>query len=252
MTKSANCAPRNVITWEDLVPYSRCIAFSSDGAGVVTASAGHKMDKIARIWSSASGDLLATLVGHSEWVARAQFSPDDNRVITGSYDATARLWDARTGNELAVIDGHKGPLSTAAFSPDGSSILTASMDHTARIWKGAAFEKVIVLAGHLGGITEAIFSPNSRRVVTVSNDHSMRLWDAETGLEIALLDGPAVRPSPDHFVYRYIVSFSGDGSLAVIASSKSNSIPRVCDAGTGAVITQLVGHIGNSRTPRRS
>ncbi|MCH7476381.1 MAG: protein kinase [Gemmatimonadetes bacterium] len=88
-------------------------------------------------------DALRRAVGNARLVAvlrardkvrRAAFSPDGERVVTASFDATARLWSAETGEALAVLRGHEGPLLRAAFSPDGRQVLTASDDGTARLW----------------------------------------------------------------------------------------------------------------------
>jgi WD40 repeat protein len=34
------------------------------------------------------------------------FSPNGQRIVTGSYDGTAKLWDAASGKELLTLKGH--------------------------------------------------------------------------------------------------------------------------------------------------
>ena len=41
-----------------------------------------------------TGQLLNTLEGHSANVTSVAFSPDGNRIVSGSYDSTVRVWDA--------------------------------------------------------------------------------------------------------------------------------------------------------------
>ncbi len=100
----------------------RSVAFSPDGARIVTAS----QDRTARVWDAATGKEIAVLRGHEDSVYSAAFSPDGARVVTASVDRTARVWDAATGKEIAVLRGHKDLVYSAAFSPDGARIVTAS------------------------------------------------------------------------------------------------------------------------------
>ena len=84
------------------------------------------------MWNASSGQLLATLQGHSNNVNSAEFSPDGQRIVTASEDKTARLWNASSGQLLATLQGHTDGVESALFSPDGQRIVTASEDKTAR------------------------------------------------------------------------------------------------------------------------
>jgi WD40 repeat protein len=65
----------------------------------------------------------------------ASYSPDGDRIVTGSEDGSAQLWDAETGEPIGgPLKGHISGVSRAAFSPDGSLVVTASWDKTARLW----------------------------------------------------------------------------------------------------------------------
>ncbi len=56
-----------------------------------------------RVWSSADGNLLATLQGHSGPLLHATFSPDGQRVFTASEDQTARIWQVLTLDDIERI-----------------------------------------------------------------------------------------------------------------------------------------------------
>ena len=71
-------------------------------------------DKTARIWDATTGTELFTLE-HEEGVTSASFSPNGQRVVTGSngFDKTAHIWDATTGKLLFILKGHNGLVSSA-------------------------------------------------------------------------------------------------------------------------------------------
>ena len=106
------------------------MAFSPDGARVLTGSADHT----ARLSDAVTGKAVATLAGHTDSVNAIAFSPDGAHVLTGSRDKTARLWHAASGETVATFAGHTAPVYTVAFSPDGTHVLTGSADSTARLW----------------------------------------------------------------------------------------------------------------------
>jgi WD40 repeat protein len=77
----------------------------------------------------------AGLVGHTAGVSSVAFSPDGQRIVSGSDDKSVRVWDAATGQPLGdPLTGHTGTVSSVAFSPDGHRIASGSKDKTVRLW----------------------------------------------------------------------------------------------------------------------
>ena len=73
-----------------------------------------------RLWDATSQKNLELrrLVGHSDDVISAAFSPDARFVVTGSKDGTARLWDAAAGKELCLLISFRDG-TWAVVDPEG-------------------------------------------------------------------------------------------------------------------------------------
>ena len=76
------------------------MAFSPDGERLASGSE----DQTVKLWSSESGECVATLEGHENRVLSVAFSPDGERLASGITDNTIRIWDVVTGECLRVID----------------------------------------------------------------------------------------------------------------------------------------------------
>ena len=88
-----------------------------------------------KIWDSATGKELFALKGHAGWVWSVAFSPDGQRLASGSVDQTVRIWDSATGKELFALKGHAGRVYSVAFSPDGQRLASANQDGSIHLWE---------------------------------------------------------------------------------------------------------------------
>jgi WD40 repeat protein len=81
-----------------------------------------------------TGQLIGKLVGHSQGVDDAAYSPDGRRIVTASADTTVRIWDAATLRELTTLSAGNRIVNSARFTEDGTSIVSIDDQGTARMW----------------------------------------------------------------------------------------------------------------------
>jgi WD40 repeat protein len=118
----------------------RAVAASFDNSLIATGAS----DGRIRLWDSTSGEQVAILQGRPETlrlqrsysaeVYSVEFSPDDQRLLSGGDDARVTLWDLETGKDVLSLQPHESYVHVVAFSPDGTRILSGSGDSTLRIW----------------------------------------------------------------------------------------------------------------------
>jgi WD40 repeat protein len=122
------------------------------------------------------------LRGHQGAVRAVAFSPDDDRVVTGSVDRSVRVWSLDGVTSALVLRGHDDSVSAVAFSPDGSQVLSGAWDRTARLWNADGTGDALVLRGHEDIVTCVAFSLDGRKVVTGSRDKTARVWSIDVEL----------------------------------------------------------------------
>jgi Flp pilus assembly protein TadD len=76
-------------------------------------------------------------------VASVAFSPDSQRLASGSFDQTVRIWDSATGKELFALKGHAGRVWSVAFSPDGQRLAFGNEDGSIHLWETASVSREV-------------------------------------------------------------------------------------------------------------
>jgi WD40 repeat protein/serine/threonine protein kinase len=130
------------------------------------------------------------------------WSPDGNRIATGSEGGAVKLWDAATGRPIASFTGHGAAVRCVAWSPRGDCLASGGDDESIRLWNVHTRQHTS-LAGHGGHVAALAWSPDGKWLASGSEDGSVKLWDPATGsLRQTLSAGNHVNA----------VCWSGDGS----------------------------------------
>jgi telomerase protein component 1 len=111
---------------------SEASASFAAGAGALIAVA--LRDCTVRVYKGDTGDEVAVLEGHGNWVVSLVFSRDGRRLATASWDNTARVWDAALGVSEATFKGHSRRLTSIRWSYRDNALLASSAsDGTIRV-----------------------------------------------------------------------------------------------------------------------
>jgi WD40 repeat protein/serine/threonine protein kinase len=206
-------------------------AIEGPGGGVLTVGGNG-----AALWKVDRPDEPELLFRPHSGVTTAAFSPDGQRIATGSSDRRIKIWNAASGlAELQLPIEHTGPITRAEFSPtDARVLLSASVDGTVRIWNVDSRRVVRVLADAKSSgspVRAARFSPDGKLVLAGGDDGALSIWNAADGRLVrrVSLDAPLLG-----------AAWSSDGKR--IIAGLANGQALVFDAATGTPRVRFSGH----------
>src|SRR6185437_14731065 len=152
------------------------VVFSADGSRLLSAAGEPGLFGELKIWNTADGALLRTIIGHSDSLYACALSPDGQWIASGGYDQQIKLWDAATGQELRTLIGHNGAIFGLAFSPHGKLLASASADRTVKLWDPATGARLDTFGQPLKEQYAVAFSPDGKRVIGGGVDNRIRVW----------------------------------------------------------------------------
>ena len=181
------------------------VQFSPDGSWLASGS----VDNSAKIWNTATGQLLLDLkqpVG----VTSLAFTPDGMHLATAGYDGIIRLWKLPEGNVVKEIDAHDATIWTIDISPDGKTLASSGEDKNIKGWNIESGRLLNTLSGHARTVWDISFSPDGATLVSGSYDNTIKVWDSTTGALQHTLTG--------HTEAIVSIAYSHDGKLLVSTS----------------------------------
>jgi WD40 repeat protein/DNA-binding SARP family transcriptional activator len=193
-----------LLTLDSHLAGSRTIAFSADGAGLISGS----RDGWVRIWDAATGEQQEEFRSGGVSILSLAASPDGRFVASGDQAGAVSVWDLDASEWAHRLDAHTGAVNGLAFG-GGGALVTASEDGTARVWDLATGRERSTFRGHNAPVHRVAVNPDGTRVATASDDRTVKLWDPTDGRELLTLTGH------DNAVFG--VAFSPDGRLLASA-----------------------------------
>lgn len=223
---------------------SRLVAFQKDAMKVFDAYSGNELCTLEGAdfsgWPVYSHDsLLVAILGlnaldigvwdvrtgkrrhrldHGGSLVMIDFSPVDERMISGSMKGDIIIWNGRTGEKVRELKSRAGNLMNCRFSRDGKFVLAGYADSTARVWDVESGQVVTTLTGHIQRLRDVQLSPDQTRLLTCAMDNKVVIWDVEQPFanQLLVLGGTAellqARWTPDG---RAIVTAWSDGRVEI-------------------------------------
>lgn len=182
-------------------------------------------DPVVNVWDAATGEIVLTLTAQRDRLQSAQWSPDEQRILTVVTASVSWLtvWDATTGDRLIEVEV-SGETTSAEWNGDGSRIL----------WSGRGLQLIDSQTGEV--VLESderaspVWHPDRMRVILARELSPFPVWDTAVGQEVFTI-------SPPVKAARWpVVTWSPDGTR-LVTSGESGLI--VFDGANGQVIGTL-------------
>jgi WD40 repeat protein/tRNA A-37 threonylcarbamoyl transferase component Bud32 len=259
-----------------------CVAYSPDGRRVAAPARNGIGGRVIRVWDAATGQVLASLRGHTQPGWAAAFAPRGGFLATGD-GATIRLWDVDTGAERSHFATPAAGLALA-WSPTGDRLACCHTDGSIQVWNIATGKPGLRWKAHAPSDTSPVsdlayvpgvslgFHPDGRHLASSRGTQAVTVWDADTGkqertfsVDAGRLLAVAYSPGGDHLaaaqLYQGVIIWNAQtgerwkalahpdiGSLAyspdgrMLASAGQDRVIKTWELHTGQQMAALRGH----------
>ncbi|HEY9693937.1 MAG TPA: hypothetical protein V6D15_17175 [Oculatellaceae cyanobacterium] len=177
---------------------------------------------------------IHTIIGHSDWVRSVAISPNNQTLISGSFDKKIKIWDLASGELINTLSGHTKAVFSVAVSLDGKIIASGSRDETINLWEMDSGRLINTLTGHSGSVRSLLLSQDGQTLISGSFDKTIKLWDLSTG--------ELINTITDNINPISAIALTPDNQ---IASSGEDGIIRLWGLQTGKCSSILTGNLSS-------
>jgi WD40 repeat protein len=183
------------------------------------------------LWTKPTWNLDRTISAHADWVRCLSFTPDNAKLVSGSFDKTIKLWQLDTGVAIHTLtDDRRKGVFALAVSPDGKLLASGSWDERIELWNLETGTLLQNLSQHQASVRSLAISPDSKTLISGSFDRTIVLWSLPDGRVIKTLTDPdpiaAIALSADG---KFLVSTGDDGAVKIWSLASGEPIARSGD-----------------------
>jgi WD40 repeat protein len=226
---------------------AKVCAFSRSGKYIASGGADHTIiiwdaepktqelaPEVKAIWAGpppVTLEELSKLQGHADGVTDCVFSPDNQRILSSSWDGTLKVWDATP--KQAAEPAHRGEVRNCVLSASKPELITGG-DDTFKIWDTSSATVIASVDPPTTGY-QISYSADGSRIVCLG-DGAARVYDAQKLKEIARI--------PD----QSLLQLSPDGELALSYGREDRTV-QVWKISSGKILTTLRDVINATFSP---
>ncbi|KAG1853801.1 WD40-repeat-containing domain protein [Suillus tomentosus] len=141
-----------------------------------------------KIWDTKTGELVATLKGHTDIVGCLTWTKDGKTLISGSDDNSIRTWNTKTWKQTALLEADTDLVFAIAISPNDRILANAWYNQTVLLWNLDNGQPIGPPIQHASSVDSLSFSQDGKLLATGCFDKNAYTWDVAAIVKEAGLD----------------------------------------------------------------